>query len=335
MVLVTGGTGLVGSHLLLRLLQSSTQVRAIFRSSESLQHVLKVFGYYTQEAKVLFDRIEWVKADILDLPALEEAFNGVQQVYHAAALITFDPRKLTKLQKINAEGTANVVNLCAEHGVKKLCHVSTIGTIGQALDGSQATEETAWNTQHANVYAISKYQAEMEVWRGSQEGLDVVIINPGVILGPGYWSSGSGKFFEVAYREKGFYPPGGTGFVAVENVVASMVALMATDIKNERFILVDENLSYVNVLGQLANHMHRKPPKRKLKFWQLRIAQFFDWVLGAILKKERGITNDTLYALQNRSEYDNSKIKNSLDIEFVPLTEAMAFCCQCYLQDLE
>lgn len=333
MVLVTGGTGLVGSHLLLHLVRSATKVKAIYRTEESLQRVLHVFGYYTDMPQTLFNEIVWVRADILDLPALDEAFLGVTHVYHAAALISFDPRNLAKLQKINGEGTANIVNLCMAHGIKKLCHVSTIGTIGNPLNDALATEETEWGGQHANVYAISKYQAEMEVWRGCQEGLDAVIINPGVVLGPGFWTTGSGKFFEVAYQQKGFYPPGGTGFVVVDNVVASMVALMASDIKNERFISVDENLDYGALLGQLARYMARRPPKKRLKFWQLRLARFFDWALAPMLGKERSITADTLYALKNRSGYDPAKLRQAVDIRFKPFDEALRSCCGLYLKD--
>src|SRR5690606_26945411 len=192
MILVTGGTGLVGAHLLYFLLNNGQKVKAIHRKSSDLNAVLQVFGYYTSEAKKLFNNIEWVEANLNDIPALTKAFQGVEYVYHAGAYVSFDPKNFSKLQKSNIEGTANVVNLCLEFGVKKLCHVSSIAAIGKS-ESEPIHEEMPWNPDDDNnVYAISKYGAEMEVWRGTQEGLDAVVVNPGVIIGSGFWNKGTG-----------------------------------------------------------------------------------------------------------------------------------------------
>ena len=206
MILVTGGTGLVGAHLLLQLVKNHDSVRAIHREGSNLQNVEKVFSYYEEDATKLFQTIDWVCADINDIPALEEAFTDVEYVYHAAAMISFDPGDFEQLMKINVEGTANIINLAVANSIKKLCNVSTIGTIGKSLNGKPADEKSEWSDENINVYAKSKYAAEMEVWRGSQEGLSVVMVNPGVILGPGFWNTGTGALFKTAHKGYRFYP---------------------------------------------------------------------------------------------------------------------------------
>ena len=190
MILITGGTGLVGSQILLQLLKEGEDVRAAYRKDSNLENVSKIFSYYVNNPKELYNKIEWVEADLLDIPALEIAFKDVKYVYHAAAYISFTPKDYPLLKKINVTGTANIVNLCIANKVTKLAYVSTIGTIGRSLPEQKATEENEWKDAHVNVYALSKFSAEMEVWRGTQEGIDAVIINPGVILGAGIWHPG-------------------------------------------------------------------------------------------------------------------------------------------------
>src|SRR5690606_140364 len=191
MILVTGATGLVGSHLIVKLLQENEEVKAIYREEKSLSAVKNVFQYYNSES--LFEKINWIKADITDIPSLEKTFEGIKKVYHCAAFISFDPNDKEKLMKINAEGTANIVNCCLDFKVEKLCYVSSVAALGDPTDKQHIiTEETEYNPERLhNEYAISKYAAEMEVWRGFQEGLKVVIVNPGVIFGFGFPNNGS------------------------------------------------------------------------------------------------------------------------------------------------
>lgn len=333
MILVTGGTGLVGAHLLYRLTSSNKNVRAIYRSDATLKRVKKTFSYYTDNPELLFDKIEWVKADILDLPSMELAFKEIDQVYHAAALISFDPRDYKLLRKINVEGTANIVNLCIAHSIKKICYVSTIGAIGRSTPGLVSNEENEWTEQYTNVYALSKYDAELEVWRGSQENLPVVIVNPGVILGPGHWQSGSGKLFSAAYKGYSYFPPGGTGFVTVFDVVKSMLELMDSSIVNERFILVGENLSYQEILICLAKEFGRPKPTKQLQVWQLQIGRIVDWLSTLITGSERKITKNTIYSLLHQETYSNEKIKRTLEFEFDSLNDTIELSCQKYIEE--
>lgn len=333
MILVTGGTGLLGSHLLLKLTEAGHSVRAVHRKKSDLKRVEKVFGYYQKDGTDLFNAIEWIEADINDIPALEIAFKNITHVYHAAALISFDPRDYKKLQKINVEGTANIVNLCIVNKVQKLCYASTIGALGRSIEGYTTNEETPWTPLEANVYGLSKHAAEMEVWRGSQEGLPVVIVNPGVIIGPGFWESGSGALFTTARKTHGYYPPGGTGFISVHDTVAMMIGLMQSPITNERYIAVAENWTYQRVLTEITGQLGIKPPSKKLKFWQLKIGRWLDWLKNLFFKSGRTITKSHIRSLKNRQIFDNHKIRSALDFEFRSLQDEIRFCCERFMED--
>ena len=333
MILVTGGTGLVGAHLLLRLVKNDVIVKAIHRKESNLKAVEKVFNYYEPTGSDLFEKIVWVEADINDISSLEIAFENIDLVYHVAAFISFDPRDYKQLLKVNAEGTANIVNLCIAFNVKKICHVSTIGTIGKSITNQCATEENTWSNQHVNVYALSKYEAEMEVWRASQEGLSMVIVNPGVIIGPGFWESGTGNLFTTANKGYSYYLPGGTGFITVHDVVRMMVELMNSEITNERFIAVSDNLSFKEILHLLSLSLGRKQPTTALKFWQLELGRIFDLIWSTLSGKPRKITKSNIYSLKHRDKYDNSKIKEFLNFEFEPLKPTIDFSCQRFLEE--
>ena len=324
---------MVGAHLLLHLLKNNTTVRAIYRNGSNLKQVEKVFSYYTEEASELFNKIEWVLADINDIPALEIAFQNVDYVYHAAALISFDPKDYYKLKKANTLGTENIVNLCLSNSVKKLCYVSTIGAIGKSADGHLATEENDWSNQDVNVYALTKYRAEMEVWRGSQEGLDIVIVNPGLILGPGFWDTGSGTLFNIAQKAKDYYPPGGTGFITVNDVIQMMTELMASDIVNQRFIAVTENITYKDILTRLAIALGKKPPSKMLRLWQLKLGRLIDFLKSLTTGSKRRVTRKTIESLLHPETYDNRKIVDAIGFQFEPLQATIAFCCEKFKEE--
>ena len=324
---------MVGAHLMLHLLKNNTTVRATYRKGSNLKQVEKVFSYYTKEASELYNKIEWVLADINDIPALEIAFQNVDYVYHAAALISFDPRDYYKLKKANILGTENIVNLCLSHSVKKLCYVSTIGAIGKSTEGQMATEENDWSNQDVNVYALTKYRAEMEVWRGSQEGLDIVIVNPGLILGPGFWDTGSGALFNIAQKAKDYYPPGGTGFITVNDVIQMMTELMASDIVNQRFIAVTENITYKDILTRLAIALGKKPPSKMLRLRQLKLGRLIDFLKSLTTGSKRRVTRKTIESLLHPETYDNRKIVDAIGFQFEPLQATIALCCEKFKEE--
>ena len=325
MILVTGGTGLVGSHLLLHLAKMDLSVRAIYRNAEKLATVRGVFAFYVNNADELLNKIDWVEADINDIPALESAFDNITEVYHCAALISFDPNDLQLLIDANETGTANVVNLCIARTIRKLCYVSSIAAIGRYEGQAWVSEDTEWRNELANPYALTKHLAEMEVWRATQEGIPVVIINPGVIIGPGFWNSGSGRLFKIAAKGSKYYPPGGTGFVAIEDVVQMMIKLMTSPIKNERFIAVSDNLSYKEILSRIAKNLDKRPPHKELSIGILKMLRPLDWLLNILFGRKRSLSKAQLYSLQNRSYYSNEKVKNMIGYEYGSLDEAINF----------
>lgn len=320
MILVTGGTGIVGSHLLYSLLKENRQVRAIHRANSNIDSVKKVFKLYTSEVDALFNKIEWVEADITNIPDLTIAFENITHVYHCAAFINFDPSNYKVLKKINAEGTANVVNLCLAKKVDKICYVSSVATFGSVPKGQSINEDTSWNPDNKNsVYAITKYGAEMEVWRGTQEGLDAVIVNPGIIFGVSPNENGSGEITKLGSRGIPFYPSGGMGIVDVQDVIKAMVTLMESQIKNEQYILVGENISYQEILTKLALLYGKKPPTKKLSKLLMLFFSRLDWLSSKIFRTKRRLVSATVRSMFSTSLYDSSKIKEQLGFEFTPV----------------
>lgn len=323
MILVTGATGLVGSYLVLHLAEKGLAVSAIYRNEASIEKTKDVFVMYDKAA--LFTHIHWIPADINDIPSLELAFENIDYVYHCAAKISFDPRDEEQLRKINIEGTANIVNFCLAKNVKKLCYVSSIAALGDLPVHQQITdEETDWNPEkpHSD-YAISKYGAEMELWRGQQEGLEVVIVNPGVILGavPKTWNRNEGSFKIISTVVKGlkYYTSGTTGFVGVRDVVNIMTQLMEGPHKGERYILVAGNLSYHALTALIADKLHVARPQRLATNWMTELAWRWDWVATNVFFQKRKLTKAIAKSLHTNDVYSNSKIITELDYRFEPI----------------
>ena len=331
MILVTGGTGLVGAHLLYQLSLENDKIRAIHRKNSNLEAVKNVFSYYSVNFEVLFSKIEWVEADIADVFALEIAFENVTEVYHSAALISFDKKDYKAMRKINIDGTANIANFCIDKKVTKLCFVSSVAAVGKSLNGSFIDETTEWDIEKSNYgYAITKYGAEMEVWRASQEGVPVVIVNPGVILGPGFWASGSGKLFSNIHKGFKFYTEGVTGYVAVNDVVKAMLQLMKSSVKNERFILVSENKSFKNVFTEIAENFDKKPPSIKVSKLMSEIGWRLEKVKSILTGKTALLSKNTAETIHTSRFYSSGKIIKALNFEFEPLSKSISEICSLY-----
>lgn len=322
MILVTGGTGLVGSHLLLDLVKSGKNLRAIFRSEDKLSEVKKVFSYYApaKEVSFLFDSIEWVKADILDIPSLEEVFTDIKYVYHCAAIVSFDAKNAKKIRTTNIEGTANIVNFCLKFNIEKFCHISSIATMDLALGEEEISENFTWYPEKAHTdYAISKYGAEIEVWRGTQEGLSAVIVNPGVIIGPGFWNSGSAELFKKIDKGLMFHFPKTTGFVGVQDVCKASISLMDSAIENEQFILVSENLSFKTILEWVAESLQKKAPQSPLKPWMVFMGWLYQSIASGLWGAKKQLSRYHSKSLFEHTYYNNEKIRKATGFSFTPL----------------
>jgi len=328
MILVTGGTGLVGVHLLYHLAKTGSEIRAIYRTEEKIIGVKKIFSTYTDDPS-LFTKITWLKADITDVPAMIPAFVGVEKVYHCAAFISFNSKDYIKMRKVNIHGTAIIVNLSIDAKIKKLCFVSSIACIGNSIQGNLITEENEWNKELDNSgYAITKFGAETEVWRASQEGVDVVVVNPGIILGSGFWSTGSGKIFSSVSKGLRYYSEGVTGFVGVKDVVKAMVLLMDSEVKNERFILVSQNKSYKEILFSIADALGKTRPSYKVRPWQTGLFWCISKILSLFIKKSPTISKYAVRSLHGVSKYSSKKICNTLDFKFTKITEVINDACK-------
>jgi nucleoside-diphosphate-sugar epimerase len=326
MILVTGGTGLVGAHLLYKLATTDKKVRAIYRNEHKLKNVKSVFSSYTKNHESVYNLIEWVEADILDIPSLTEAFKDISKVYHCAAFVSFEPDKYQLLRKTNITGTANIVNLCISNNIEKLCYVSSIATLGNETNNEPITEETDWNAEaDNNVYAITKYGAEMEVWRGTQEGLNAVIVNPGVILGAGIWRYGTGSLFKKAKKGLKYFTSGTVALVSVDDVVSVMIELTESNIVNQRFILVAENWTYKNFLEALSKAVNAKPPKKLAGAELLNLGWKLDWLTHKLTGKRRQLTKHLAQSLSSETYYSSDKIKDTLNYKFKPIDETITY----------
>lgn len=331
MILVTGGTGLLGSHLLFQLTLQSNPIRAIYRRNSDLGAVKKVFSLYSDDFEKLFDKIEWIEADITDVFALELAFDNVSYVYHVAAMVSFLPKDYGQMRKINIEGTANIVNFCIAKSVLKLCYVSSIATLEKRINKKVLDEEDIWSSQYFKTgYSISKYGAEMEVWRGAQEGISSVIVNPGVILGPGFWKNGSGSIFTKIHKGLKFYSEGITGFVSVEDVALAMRQLMKEDVKNERFILVSENLSFKNMFFLIADNFGVKRPSIRATSFMTQVVWRLEYLKSVLTGKNPLLTIHSARSIHRERRYSSEKIKQVLNFEFESIPTTVKKVCSAF-----
>ena len=331
MILVTGGTGFIGSHLLLFLARKQKMVRAIYKNEQSITKTKALFQLYSADSDALFKYVEWIKADITDIYALENAFNGISYIYHTAAIVSFDPKMHQKMHQVNVEGTSNILTLAVQYKVKKMIHLSSIAALGSYDD--PITEKTHWNWKENNSeYAVTKYLSEMEVWRATQEGLNAVILNPSVVLGAGFWQEGTGSIFSRLDKGMKYYTPGATGFVDVWDVVKTMCDIMESDIRTESFIVNAYNLSYKDVLQGIAGKMKKNPPKRELPKLIIEILWRLDALRCLVFRKPRLLSKSMSKTLYNKHTYSSKKLQDAININFIPFEASIANIVAQYLK---
>lgn len=313
MILVTGGTGFLGSTLIDQLLQAGKSVRAIKRATSKIPTILHGRP-----------GLDWVAGDVTDYFSLEEAFAGIKEVYHCAAKVSYQPADKQIMKQTNVEGTAHVVNLCLLHQVR-LVHVSSIAALGEAREGMVVTEKDMWEYDPGQSgYSVSKYESEMEVWRGISEGLDAVIVNPSLIIGHRSGNKGSGAVFFVLHRGLKYYPGGSVGLVDVEDVAQAMIRLMdQPKASKKRFIINNTNLSHQEMLTRCSTFMGINPPRKKATPMMLEFA----WRLMALQAKLTGkrspLTKESARVSSKKLVYSNDKLLEMIDIEFKPIDQTL------------
>ena len=334
MIIVTGATGFLGSHIVCSLLQAGHSVCGLKRNKSSLQEFNYIFSYRfqnlnEQEKTKLLQQLSWTEGDLNDVLSLEEAFRTAEEVYHCAAMVSFHAKDQEKMNHINVDGTTNVVNAALLCGVKKLCYISSIAALGRTKSGLMIDEKTHWDESPNNSnYAISKHKAEMEVWRGIEEGLDAVIVNPGVIMGVGDWNKGSVNMLKIVSKGLPFYSTGVNGYVGVEDVAKAAMLLMEKNLFGQRYILVSENVSVKDFFETAAKELGKKAPYIKVNKLLAEIA----WRVMALKKiltgKKANITKETARASLNQYFYNNQKVKDAIQIDFKPVKQTIAEACK-------
>jgi nucleoside-diphosphate-sugar epimerase len=335
MVFVTGGTGFLGAHLIYHLLFEGKHVIALKRETSKMDLFNRIFSFYQISPEHLKGTLKWVDGDILNMGQMDEMIGmNITEIYHAAAIVSFQPHDRADMFRSNINGTANLVNAALNKNIRKFCHVSSIAAIGRGENQKSIDETTLWKASRRNSnYAISKYGAEREVWRGIEEGLPAVIINPSVILGPGEIHSGTGKMISVVLKGLKFYSEGCNGFVDVRDVAAIMKRLTESDISGERFIVSAENQTYHEIFSMIATETGQKPPYFKATQLMGQLAWRLSYLQGKLTGTKPLITRETAVTAGNTFLYSNQKIAKTLNHQFIPVNLSIRDACRFYLDN--
>lgn len=327
MILVTGATGLVGGNLMWQLLQENNRVAAILRTTSNLAPLRTIFSFYSPAPDEYFDRIDWITADVLDENSIQKAMKGVSMVYHCAAVVSFD-NDAENILDVNIKGTRNVVRAALDNKVSKLCFVSSIAACGKASGNEPINENSVWtDTENRSPYSRSKYYSEQEVWKGIKEGLNAVIVNPGVILGVSGTKSGSSQLFSQVRKGLMFYTNGGSGYVDVRDVVRAMILLMQRDVSGERFILVGENCSNRDILCWMADGFGKRRPFIGIGKNMLWCAGLLSETLAKVFHFHPLINRDTARTATHRAYYSSLKIEQTAGFRFTSIETSIHEIC--------
>lgn len=322
MILLTGATGMLGSHIALELLRGGEQLRALCRPGSSKAAAEAVFSYYG--ASALFGKIAWADGDVMDVQSLEDAMQDVTHVVHAAALVSFDKADRDALWRMNGEGTANMVNAALSAGVQRFVHISSVAALGKTEDDAVVDEDSWWKNAPGNShYAISKYNAEREVWRGTEEGLNAIILNPSFIVGPGDPKRSSNVVFPMAAKGINWYTEGITGYVDVRDVAAAVKWALSSTVSNERFVLNAENLSYRQFTTMLLNAFNKKPAAKLLKPWMTALAWRAEKLLAALSGRKPRLTKETAAVLHEVTRFGGTRIAEKMPLHYHSIEDAV------------
>lgn len=320
MVLVTGATGFVGEHVVAQLVARGYNVRALYRSKSKIGSQ----GILTPSQ---ISAVNWAQADVTDYFSLEDALIGIKKVFHCAAFISYDPNQRDLMFETNINGTANLINAALHQGVQRVLYVSSIAALGQAAEPHLSIDETAsWKGDKGQSnYAISKFRAENEVWRGMEEGLEVAVVCPSVILGPGQVASGSNQLFRKVYQGLRFYSPGATGFVDVRDVAKALCLLDELNIVGKRYVLNAHNLSYQQLFTQMAAALKVNAPSMLPPRWMAELGWRVNKLMAMLKGKMPFITRETVRSAYTKKSFGGSKILERVpEFTYNPLEKTLA-----------
>lgn len=325
---------MLGTELLFQLAERGDHLVSTYRTDHKLNFARKQFQLIGDEGLKACSSVDWQNCDLLDLPRLREVLTGVDLIYHCAALVSFDTADDQALIDNNVQATANLMNLAREAGVKKVIHVSSVAALGRNVTGGMIDENSQWTGRKENsAYARSKYQAELEAWRASEEGLPLVIVNPSIIIGPGDWQTGSSALFGKIAGGFKFYSEGINAYVDVRDVAAAMIQLMDSDILGERFVLMAENRSYREVFEMIADALRVQRPSIAAKPWMGAAVWRLEKLRALITGKPPMVTPDTVQTSFQANYYSNEKLRKTLGVEFRRVENTIAHVADLYHKD--
>ncbi len=281
----------------------------------------------------IMEKVEWMEGDILDVVSLEDGMDGMDSVIHAAAIVSFQKKDRERMYKVNVEGTANVVNIAIEKGIKRFVHISSIAALGRKTDGGHVDEEKKWEESKVNThYAKSKYRSELEVWRGMSEGLDAIILNPSTILGYGDWHSGSSAIFRNVYNEFRWYSPGVNGFVDVEDVARATLLLMESGISEERFIINGENWPFKRLMDTMSDCFGKKKATKATTPFIVGIGWRLEKLKSLFTGRRPLLTKESAKVAHSRTYFGNEKFLRAFpNFTYTPLEKTIRMACEKYV----
>ena len=327
MVLVTGGTGFLGSYIIRNLVLKGIPVRAIRRTAP--------MPFWIDPD--IISKVQWVEADLLDPVALAEAMQGVDVVIHAAAVVSFAPSGRRNMYAINMEGTANAVNVALETGVQRFIHISSIAALGRTTTAELVNEDKKWTHNSNNThYAITKHYAEMHVWRGFAEGLEGVILNPSTILGYGNWHHSSNTIFKNIYKGFNWYTAGINGFVGVEDVAEAVAGFVHAETTQRRFIVNADNWTFRQLMNTIAAGFDKQPPSREATRLLTAIAWRLESIQSFFTGKKPLLTKETAKVGQSKTSFDGSALLEALPgFRYTPLETVIQNACEKYREAVQ
>lgn len=310
-VLVTGGTGFIGSNLCARLLADGARVRILRKPNANLAALSGL-------------AVEHRIGDVLDAGSVREAMRGCDTVFHAAAIVSFRKRDRQRMIDVNAAGTRTVVEGCLKEEITRLVHVSSIAAIGYTADGSPATEETPYNWGTVSAYRYSKHLAEQEVASGVTAGLPAVMVNPSVVVGERDIHFHGGEILRSVRRGIVLlYPAGGMNVVYVGDVVNGAIAAALLGRTGERYILGGANLSYREVFARAAAIVGRIPPLAPLPSPLLLLSARVIERTATFFSLHPPITEEMVAGATRNNRVWSAKAERELGYRATPVDEAL------------
>ncbi len=324
-ILVTGANGFLGSVIVRQLLRNGYKnIYAFIRKGSRIELI-----------EDIIEEIKIAEGDLSDIVGLESIIENMDVVIHSAALVSFRKKDSKSMMQVNVEGTSNLLNICIERKIKRFIHISSIAALGRKESGKMIDENSEWEASDVNSdYAISKYLAEMEVWRANAEGLPAAILNPSNILGAGFWHNGTGEIFHRVNQGLSFYPAGSNGFVDVRDVASMSIKLLESDITGERFICSAENIKHKDLITMIALGLGKKPPSVKLTKGIINVSSFFINICNLLNGGKTNLSSQSLRNASFDSVYDNNKSVNSFEFQYTPIGKTIAETCAIYLESI-